>query len=49
MKAVAVLMCFVLEQGDIDKFAEILNQHWELSCMLDAGTTNTCIDQIVNA
>ena len=47
MKAVAVLMRFALEQGDIDEFAELLNQHWELSCMLDAGTTNTCIDQIL--
>ena len=36
-----------LEQGDIDEFAELLNQHWKLSCMLDAGTTNTCIDQIL--
>ena len=47
MKAIAVLMRFALEQGDIDEFAELLNQHWELSCMLDAGTTNTCIDQIL--
>ena len=47
MKAVAVLMRFALEQGDIDEFAELLNQHWKLSCMLDAGTTNTCIDQIL--
>ena len=39
MKAIAVLMRFALEQGDIDEFAELLNQHWELSCMLDAGTT----------
>lgn len=41
MKAIAVLMRFALEQGDIDEFAELLNQHWKLSCMLDAGTTNT--------
>ena len=47
MKAIAVLMRFALEQGDIDEFAELLNQHWKLSCMLDAGTTNTCIDQIL--
>lgn len=30
MKAVAVLMRFALEQGDIDEFAELLNQHWKL-------------------
>lgn len=47
MKAVAVLMRFALEQGDIDEFAELLNKHWKLSCMLDEGTTNTCIDQIL--
>ena len=27
-------------------FAELLNQHWELSKQLDSGSTNTCIDQI---
>lgn len=32
MKAIAVLMRFALEQGDIDEFAELLNQHWKLSC-----------------
>lgn len=47
MKAVAVLMRLALEQGDIDEFARLLNQHWDLSCQLDSGTTNTCIDQIL--
>ena len=47
MKAVAVLMKLALEQGDIDEFARLLNRHWELSCQLDSGTTNTCIDQIL--
>ena len=47
MKAVAVLMRLALEQGDIDEFASLLNRHWELSCQLDGGTTNTCIDQIL--
>lgn len=46
MKSVAALMRFYLECGDIDKFAELLNQHWELSKQLDAGSTNTCIEQI---
>ena len=47
MKAVAVLMRFALEQGDIDEFARLLNRHWDLSCQLDSGTSNTCIDQIL--
>ena len=47
MKAVAVLMKLALEQGDIDEFATLMNRHWELSCQLDGGTTNTCIDQIL--
>ena len=46
MRTVAALMRFYLEQGDIDRFAAMLNDHWELSKQLDAGTTNTCIDQI---
>lgn len=35
-----------LECGNVDRFAELLNEHWELSKKLDAGSTNTCIDQI---
>ena len=46
MKQLSVLMRFELEQGRIDRFAELLNRHWEVSKMLDAGSTNTCIDQI---
>ena len=46
MKSVAALMRFHLESGDVDMFAELLNRHWELSKQLDAGCTNTCIEQI---
>lgn len=49
MKHLSVLMRFELEQGRIDQFAELLNQHWEVSKMLDGGSTNTCIDQIFEA
>ncbi len=42
----AVLMKFELEKGNIDGFAKLLEEHWELSKRLDAGSTNTCIDQI---
>lgn len=46
MKPVAAVMKFYLEQGDIDGFARQLDKHWELSCQLDGGSTNSCIDQI---
>lgn len=49
MKHLAVLMRYELEQGRIDEFAKLLNQHWEVSKKLDDGTTNTCIDQIFEA
>ena len=46
MKHLAVMMRYELEQGDVDTFAQLLNEHWEVSKKLDAGSTNTCIDQI---
>lgn len=46
MQRVAVLMKFALERGKIDEFAALMNEHWEISKQLDAGSTNTCIDQI---
>ena len=46
MKKLAVLMKLELEQGNVDAFAALLNEHWELSKQLDEGSTNTCIEQI---
>ena len=46
VQRVAVLMKFELERGNIDGFASLLNKHWELSKKIDAGSTNTLIDQI---
>ncbi|MBQ2968282.1 MAG: bifunctional fucokinase/L-fucose-1-P-guanylyltransferase [Clostridia bacterium] len=46
IQRVAVLMRFELERGNVDEFAKLLNRHWELSQMVDAGSTNTLIDQI---
>ncbi len=46
IQRVAVLMKFELEKGNVEGFAELLERHWELSRRLDAGSTNTCIDQI---
>ncbi|MCR4740622.1 MAG: bifunctional fucokinase/L-fucose-1-P-guanylyltransferase [Lachnospiraceae bacterium] len=45
----ATLQRFELERGNIDAFAELLNRHWELSKMIDAGSTNTLIDQIFDS
>lgn len=44
----AALMRFELERGDIDAFSVLLTQHWELSKKIDAGSTNTLINQIFN-
>ena len=46
MSRLAALMKFELEQGDIDAFASLLNDHWKLSVQMDEGSTNTCIEQI---
>lgn len=45
----ATLQRFELERGNVDAFADLLTQHWELSKILDAGSTNTLIDQIFGA
>lgn len=46
IQQLAVLMRFELEKGNVDGFAELLNEQWELSKKLDSGCTNTCIDQL---
>ena len=42
----AALMRFELERGNIDGFARLLDYHWELSKKVDAGSSNTLIEQI---
>ena len=50
MQSLAVLMEFALERGNIEGLLPICSiQHWELSKQLDAGSTNTCIEQIFMA
>lgn len=49
IQRVAALMRFELERGHIDDFAKLLDYHWELSQMVDAGSTNTLIDQIYSS
>ncbi len=46
IQKVAVLMRFALERGNIDEFARLLEEHWVLSKKIDAGSTNTLLDQI---
>lgn len=45
----AALQRFELERGNIDAFAELLTQHWEFSKQIDAGSTNTLINQIFDS
>ena len=45
----ATLQRFELERGNVDDFATLLSEHWELSKMLDSGSTNTLIDQIFDS
>ncbi len=46
IQRLAVLMRFELEKGNVDGFAQLLTEHWQESQRIDAGSTNTCIDQI---
>jgi fucokinase len=46
IQVVAKNMKELLINGDIDGFASLLNRHWELSKMIDKGSTNTLIDYI---
>lgn len=46
IQRVAALMKFELERGRLDNFISLLNSHWELSKMVDEGSSNTLIDQI---
>lgn len=49
IQRMAVLMRFELERGHIDDFAHLLSRHWELSKQIDAGSSNTLIEQIFGA
>ncbi len=45
----AALMRFELLRGRVDEFAKLLDSHWRLSKMIDAGSSNTLIDQIFDS
>lgn len=40
---------FELERGNVDGFAKLLDYHWELSKKIDAGSSNTLIEQIFSS
>ena len=46
IQRIAALMRFELERGNVDEFAKLMEQHWQLSLQVDAGSTNTLINQI---
>ncbi len=47
IQIVAKQMKDCLVNGDIDALAALFDKHWALSKQIDAGCTNTCIDQIL--
>lgn len=47
IKTLAEKMSDSLESGDIKTFAALLNEHWECSKIIDKGSTNTLIEQII--
>lgn len=49
IQKVAALMRFELERGNMDGFAKLLEHHWELSKKVDAGSSNTLIEQIFSS
>ena len=38
-----------LERGNVDGFTKLLDYHWELSKKIDAGSSNTLIEQIFSS
>ena len=49
IQKIAALMRFELERGNVDGFAKLLDAHWELSKKIDAGSSNTLIEQIFSS
>lgn len=46
LRNVAIRMRTVLENGDVNEFAELLNQNWKHQKQLDASVTNEQIDEL---
>lgn len=46
IKDLALQMKEALEKGNVTLFGQLLDEHWELSKMIDSGSTNDLIEQI---
>lgn len=49
IRGTAQKMAVLLEEGNVDGFAELLDYHWTLSKMIDDGSSNSLIESIFNA
>ena len=49
IQRIAAIMRFELERGHVDDFARLLSDHWNLSKMIDSGSSNTLIEQIFDS
>lgn len=48
IQRIAVLMAFELERGDLRRFAELMNLHWDCSKRLDPASSNRGIEFIMD-
>ncbi len=46
IQKIANSMRLALENGNVDEFARLLDQHWSLSKKIDSGSSNSLIEQI---
>ena len=49
IKEIAIKVTSALKEENFDKFSELINEHWEVQKRLDRGSTNVCIDQILES
>lgn len=49
IQRIAALMRFELARGNMDAFAKLMDDHWEMSKRIDKGSANTLIDQIFDS
>ena len=47
IKSICVLMRYALEHGNIEQFSNLLSEHWECVKIIEPGSTNTLIEQII--
>jgi len=49
IKNLALVMADELEMGNVTAFAKLLNKQWELTKLIDSGSTNEIIDLIISS